>query len=316
MKPSLTLSTGGSAFRKIAMGSWRTASDPSVYGLLEIDMGPALAYIKEKEAAGFGKLSITHLVGKAAAIAMQERPEINGLIRFNRIYLRKHVDLFYQVNVPGAEHDPVGKANLTGVVVRAAENLSVVEIAATLNAKAVAIKKGADSELTKSVDALKWVPWYFIRTILNISSFINYDLNIPLTWLGMPRDAFGSIMITNIGGMGGDTAWAPLVSYSKVPILLTVGMIKQRPWVMPSGAIEARPVARIGVTFDHRFMDGSHAAVLGKIFERCFAEPHKYFDVGASSSASSGTGAKASAGFTITGSGSSDSNSVSFVATP
>jgi len=277
MKPHLRLSNGGSVFRKIAMGSWRTASDPSVYGLLEIDMTKALAYIKEQEAKHKIRISITHLVGKAAAIAMKERPEINGLIRLNRIYLRKHVDLFYQVNVPGSEHDPVGKASLTGVVVRAAEDLSVLQIAETLNNKALALKKGADSELTKSVDALGWVPWCLIRTVLNVSSFINYELGIPLTWFGMPRDAFGSIMITNIGGMGGDTAWAPLVSYSKVPILLTIGQVRARPWVMPSGAIEARQVSRIGVTFDHRFMDGSHAAALGKIFERCFEDPHTYF---------------------------------------
>ncbi len=240
-------------------------------------MTKALTFLKEKEAHSGYKISISHLVGKAAAIAMQERPEINGLIRFNRIYLRKHVDIFYQINVPGSENDPVGKANLTGAVVHHAENLSVAQIAEALHRKASSIKKGEDSELSKSVDSLKWVPWCFIRTILNISSFINYDLGISLKWAGMPRDAFGSIMITNIGSMGGDTAWAPLVPYTKVPLLLTIGQIKQRPWVTESGQIEARPVARIGVTFDHRFMDGSHAAALGKTFERCFAEPETYF---------------------------------------
>ncbi|MFS4459637.1 hypothetical protein [Bdellovibrio sp. HCB2-146] len=48
MKPELQISRGGSVFRKIAMGSWRTAADPAVYGLLEIDMTKALAYIKKK----------------------------------------------------------------------------------------------------------------------------------------------------------------------------------------------------------------------------------------------------------------------------
>ncbi|WP_413558365.1 2-oxo acid dehydrogenase subunit E2 [Bdellovibrio sp. HCB209] len=277
MKTKMTLSKGGSAFRKIAMGSWHKAGDPSVYGLLEIDMTRSLRYIKEQEAATGVKLSVTHLVGKAAATAMKERPEINGMIRFNRIYLRENVDIFYQVNVPGSSEDTVGKATLTGVVVREAQNLSALQIAQELANKSKSIRGGAASELTKSVDSLKWVPWGFIRTILNVSSFLNYDLGLNLTWAGMPRDAFGSIMITNIGGMGADTAWAPLVAYSKVPILLTVGQIKQRPWVTETGAIEARPVARIGVTFDHRFMDGTHAAALQKIFEKCFAEPEKYF---------------------------------------
>jgi len=48
--------------------------------------------------------------------------------------------------------------------------------------------------------------------------------------------------------------------------------------VTESGTIEVRPVARIGVTFDHRFMDGAHAAALQKIFERCFQEPETYFN--------------------------------------
>ncbi|MEK2687767.1 2-oxo acid dehydrogenase subunit E2 [Bdellovibrio sp. GT3] len=277
MKAKLTLSKGGSAFRKIAMGSWHKAGDPSVYGLLEIDMTKALEYMKSYETATGTKLSISHLVGKAAATAMKERPEINGMIRFNRIYLRDQVDVFYQVNIPGNPEDPVGKATLTGVVVRAAENMTAGQIAQELANKSKAIKGGATSELTKSLDAMKFMPWGLMRMILNITSFLNYDLGINLTWAGMPRDAFGSIMITNIGGMGADTAWAPLVAYSKVPILLTVGQIKQRAWVSETGAVEARPVARIGVTFDHRFMDGTHAAALQKIFEKCFAEPEKYF---------------------------------------
>ncbi|UYL09928.1 2-oxo acid dehydrogenase subunit E2 [Bdellovibrio sp. SKB1291214] len=277
MKTKLSLSKGGSAFRKIAMGSWHKAGDPTVYGLLEIDMSKALEYMKAQETATGVKLSISHLVGKAAATAMKERPEINGMIRFNRIYLRENVDIFYQVNIPGNSEDPVGKATLTGVVVREAEKMSATQIAQELASKSKAIKGGEQSELTKSLDAMKWVPWTFMRTLLNITSFLNYDLGINLTWAGMPRDAFGSIMITNIGGMGADTAWAPLVSYSKVPILLTVGQIKQRAWVTETGSVEARPVARIGVTFDHRFMDGTHAAALQKIFERCFAEPEKYF---------------------------------------
>jgi pyruvate dehydrogenase E2 component (dihydrolipoamide acetyltransferase) len=240
-------------------------------------MTKALAYIKEKEAAGHTKMTVNHLVGKAAATAMAERPEINGMIRFNRIYLRKHVDIFYQVNIPGDPNDPVGKANLTGVVVRQAEHLTAQQIADHLTKKAHAVKSGEESDLTKSVGALAWVPWCMMNFVLTFTSFLNYDLGLNLTWAGMPADAFGSIMITNIGGMGADTAWAPLVPYTKVPLLLTLGQIKNRPWATKDGKLEVRPVARIGVTFDHRFMDGTHAAALQKTFEKCFEDPHTYF---------------------------------------
>lgn len=258
------------------MGSWQTVGDPSVYGLLEIDVGPALEYLNSLQKKTDIKVTLSHLVGKAAAIVLKERPEINGLIRFSRIYQRKHVDLFYQVNVAADPNDPVGKATLTGATVRKAETLSVLEIAKDLNQKSQGLKRGEAGELTKSINTMAWIPWQLIRTVLNFTSWLNFDLRLNLTWAGMPRDPFGSIMITNVGGMGVETAWAPLVPYTKVPLLLTIGKVTDRAWVV-NGEVKVRPIVRIGITFDHRFMDGVHAAEMKKTFQRCFAEPEKYF---------------------------------------
>lgn len=37
-KVDLELLDDVSPFRKVAMGTWRTAKDPSVYGIMEVDM--------------------------------------------------------------------------------------------------------------------------------------------------------------------------------------------------------------------------------------------------------------------------------------
>jgi pyruvate dehydrogenase E2 component (dihydrolipoamide acetyltransferase) len=233
--------TKASVFRKIAMGSWRTASDPSVYGLLEIDVTPALKWIEENQKKTANKISISHLVGKAVAHVMAERPEINGMIRFSRIYHRKHVDLFYQVNIPGDPANPVAKATLSGVTVRKAETMSVMQIADELGKKAQHLKKGGKNELSKSMNTLGMIPWSLVRFFINTTSFLNYDLRLNLTWAGMPRDPFGSVMITNVGSIGVDLAWAPLVPYTKVPLLLTVGAIRDRAWAV-NGKCEVRPI--------------------------------------------------------------------------
>ncbi len=275
MSFEITKVEGGSVFRKIAMGSWRTAGDPSVYGLLEIDVTHALKFLEAEQTKTSAKLSIAHLVGKAVARVMQERPEINGLIRFNRIYQRKHVDLFYQVNVPGDPSDPVGKAMLSGEIVRGAENLSVIQISEELGRRAQVIRQGGKGELTASIQTLKLVPWTLMRWALNISSFLIYDLRLNLTWAGLSHDPFGSVMITNVGSLGIDVAWAPLVPYTRVPLLLTVGAIQKRPWVVQD-QIQIRPIMRIGITFDHRFMDGIHASVMSRLFQLYLAEPDRY----------------------------------------
>jgi pyruvate/2-oxoglutarate dehydrogenase complex dihydrolipoamide acyltransferase (E2) component len=271
----LTKIKGGSLFRKIAMGSWRTAGDPSVYGLLEIDAGPSLKFLQAEQAKTQTKLSIAHLVGKAVAKVLQERPEMNGLIRFSRIYQRKHVDLFYQVNIPGDPSDPVGKAMLSGEIVRKAETLSVRQIGEELDRKAKHIREGGKGELTTSINTMKIVPGCLVRWALNISSFLIYDLKLNLSWAGLARDPFGSIMITNVGSLGIDVAWAPLVPYTRVPLLLTIGAIQKRAWIVDE-TVQIRSVMRIGITFDHRFMDGIHASVMSRLFQQYLAEPEKY----------------------------------------
>lgn len=268
----LKKSNGGSVFRKIAMGSWNTVGDPSVYGLVEIDMSPALQYLKTLNTSGDFKIGVTELVAKATALVLKERPEMNGLIRLGRIYLRQDVDIFFQVNIPGAESDPIGKANLLGVVIKNVDQKSLFQISEELKAKSKEIKIGHENVITKTARALSFVPWQMMKWVLNFTSFLTYDLLFPVKKIGLPADPFGSMMITNVGSLGIDTAWAPLVPYSRCPLLLTIGAIQDRPWV-EGKQIVIKPILRIGCTFDHRFMDGVHAAQMVKRFKQLFEKP-------------------------------------------
>lgn len=259
-------------FRKIAFGSWRTAGDPSVYGALEIDVTKAQSFLRHLSESTGTKVTLAHFVGKAAALTLKERPEINGMIRLGRIYRRESVDLFFQVNVPGQGGDTVKGANLAGAVVRGADRLSVLDIARDLQARADALREQKDDEFNRATGLFRSLPWCLSRWMLNFTSFLNYDLNLDLAWAGIPRDPFGSVMITNVGSLGIENAWAPLVPYTRVPLLLTLGMVRDRPWVV-EGRVEVRPILPIGITFDHRFMDGVHAAAMGKHFRACFENP-------------------------------------------
>lgn len=80
-----------SSFRKIAIGTWKTTYDPSVYGTLSVRMEKALQYVERfREKTGV-RLTVTHLVVKAVAEALRRCPDANAVLRFNKIYLRKTV---------------------------------------------------------------------------------------------------------------------------------------------------------------------------------------------------------------------------------
>ena len=82
--------------------------------------------------------------------------------------------------------------------------------------------------------------------------------------------------MTSLGSLGVSIAFAPLIPYARVPILITVGGVQDKP-VAVNGEVKVRPILPVGVTFDHRFMDGVHAAHMNRIFRQCFENPEKYF---------------------------------------
>jgi pyruvate/2-oxoglutarate dehydrogenase complex dihydrolipoamide acyltransferase (E2) component len=93
-----------SAWRKVALHTWGRRSDPTVYGVLELDATSALAYVEALRASSGAHVTVTHLVGKAIALAIAERPEVNAVIRRGRqIHLRDAIDVFFQVSMDGGE---------------------------------------------------------------------------------------------------------------------------------------------------------------------------------------------------------------------
>jgi pyruvate/2-oxoglutarate dehydrogenase complex dihydrolipoamide acyltransferase (E2) component len=259
-------------FRKVALGTWKSVGDPTVYGLVEFDATPCHQLIEKTKGEFERPLSLTSLVGAAVAQVLKRRPEINAIMYRGGIRRRSTVDLFFQVTVPGQGEDPIAGSELKGLTVRDAATKSLRRIHEELSGKVRESKAGKQNELDASLKILALLPTALMAFVLKTASWLNYDVGVPLGWMGFPKDAFGSVMITNVGSLGISTAWAPLVPFTRVPMLLTIGAAELRPWVV-DGRVEARPVVRMGITFDHRLMDGVHAAEMQKIFLELIRNP-------------------------------------------
>lgn len=64
---------------------------------MEVDAGPALAYIEKLRSQTGVKVTLSHFVGKAISETFAKHPEINVLQRFGTLYPRKQVDLFFKL---------------------------------------------------------------------------------------------------------------------------------------------------------------------------------------------------------------------------
>ena len=123
-----------SSWRLISLHAWRPPRDPSVYGALDLDLSKTLPWLEERREATGLHLTLTHLIGKAIAMAIAERPEVNAIVRRGRhLYVRDTIDVFFQVAFGGGE-------DLSGAKVRAADEKSVEDIARELQDRVTRIR--------------------------------------------------------------------------------------------------------------------------------------------------------------------------------
>lgn len=263
-----------SSFRKIAIGTWRTVGDPSVYGSLELRMEKALAYIERFRERTGKRLTISHLMAKAVAMTLVQMPEANAILRRNRIYLRKVIGVFFQVVMTDLGDE---KADLSGATLYEVEKKSLVQICDEFQAKVDQVRARKDQALESTRSMFLSIPYRLLGLFIDLISFLSFELNLDLRWAGIPNDPFGSIMITNVGSLGLDTAYAPLVPYSHVPMLLALGAVKDAP-VVEDGKVVVGKVMKVHATFDHRLIDGFHASVMSKNLRRFVENPEEHFD--------------------------------------
>ncbi|PXY22631.1 2-oxo acid dehydrogenase subunit E2 [Prauserella muralis] len=252
-------------WRKLAGATWTAPKDPQFYGELELDAAGLLDYVDTARSRSGVHLTVTHLVGRAVAVGLAEVPALAVRLSRGRAWPRESIDVFFIVATGDGEE-------LTGVKVDRANRKSAIAIARELHDRVAAIGRGDDADFGRSKALLERLPAPLMRLALRGAAWLTSGLNLDLSRAGMPRQAFGSAMITSVGMWGVERAFSPLAPYYRVPLLVLVGAVTQRP-VVRDGEVVVRPMLTLTATFDHRYADGAHAARFAAAIRRYCADP-------------------------------------------
>jgi pyruvate dehydrogenase E2 component (dihydrolipoamide acetyltransferase) len=244
-------------WRRVAASSWGMSDDPAIYGWLDIDATGLLAWVERTRAETGVRVTVTHAVGRAIALAFAEHPECNALVSLGRVRRRASVDVFFSVAIGDGK-------NLSGAKITGADARSAVDIARLLESDVTQIRGRGDSALQRSQQLLRHVPNAVLKPLMRATASAMFDFDLDLGWAGVPYDPFGTVIVTNVGVLGIEQGFAPLMPQGRTPALLTVGKIRDKVLAV-NGEAAVRPTLTIGGTFDHRVVDGYH---LGKISER------------------------------------------------
>ena len=258
-----------STFRKIAAAMWKNPRDPTIYGTQDVDATRALAFLERYREKHGVKVTITHLVAMGLARTIERHPEVNAKVRFwGRLEQRETIDITLQVATDGGQ-------DLGAALIRRANEKTLQQIAEELTRQARNIREGEDENYARTRGAFRRMPWWLTRPAIATADFLTNELHVNLPKQGLPRDPFGSAMVTNVGMFGIDTAFAPLTPIARCPILVLVPEVRQRPWI-DNGNVVSRPVLRLCATFDHRVIDGFQAGLLSRTVSELLHAPEQF----------------------------------------
>ncbi|MBN2164220.1 MAG: 2-oxo acid dehydrogenase subunit E2 [Pontiellaceae bacterium] len=259
------------AFRKISLGNWRHPRDPQTYAEIELNIEPAEQFLKE-----FQKdrpLSLTHYVAKIIGDSFVRHPDLNSVILRGRLYRRKEVSAFISTLLKHKKG-----ADLSGFSIHNIDRLSIHEIADVCDSEITRLRQGDDPEFHALDRMLGKIPMFLAAPLFLVNDFFKYTLNLATKSPGMQPDRFGSVIITNIGALGLQSAFTPLTPVARTAFLAAVGKPFESA-VVVGGAIVVQRRVKIGFTFDHRHIDGYHGARLLRHFTKVFEAPQKYPDL-------------------------------------
>ncbi len=252
-------------WRVTSAAIYTTPTDSRVYGTLDIDVTEAKRFIDRKREDGV-KLTMVHMTTAVLARAMAfDVPEMNCFIRRGAIVGRDHLDVMVPVQVGG-------DAGVTPVIVRDAHARPVTEIAGEIREKAARSRGGKEIKAAQNKYVLNRIPWPLRRPIFRLLKWITVDMGVEIKALGLSAHSFGSFVVSDIGSFGLNTGMTALMPAAKVPCVIVLGKIEEKP-VVRNGEIVIRTILPLTGTFDHRVVDGMQIGELARGIKRAFRKP-------------------------------------------
>lgn len=198
-----------------------------------LDFEPAHRFIGEKKKKG-ERYSYTHLLIKAAALALREHPRINWQMVGSKIVRPSTIDIGVMVAV-GKNFAPI-------VVIEQTDTLSLKEIARELEDKRNRAAAQLEGMLKKLSVVAALLPVPIMRKLAVKRLNRNWKLRKRLG---------GTFQISNPGMFGIDM----MITYNiATTVIALVGKVAERPMVI-EGNVIPRLSATIAYSVDHRVID-------------------------------------------------------------
>ncbi len=264
-------------WRYIAAADWQKPRDPSIHGALEIDATNAMAWLEAMRDKWGVHVTVNHLVVKALAETFRRHPQANAIIRRGRVFVRDHIDISVLVAVRPDNANHLQRADLSSTMIRNADRRDILSIAREVQRGAGAVREHHDPLLGRTKAIMRFLPPSLLRLALEGAYRAMYDWNVPLAPI-IPRDPFGSALVTSVGTFCIGHAFAPIPPFMNIAAILAVGVVEDKA-VVRNGEVVVRKILPLSATIDHRVIDGFQGARLSRTLQTILENPARELQI-------------------------------------
>lgn len=228
-------------------------TDNEVYHYDELDVTELLDFLKKKnEAHPDYKTTVFHAMLTMMARTLKERPRLNRFVQGFRTYERDEISICFLMKKQFND-----KAEESIMFLKARDDDTIDTISQRIYKEVSGNKKTKKSDTAVDKN-LAWVfkmPFLILALFIRIVRFLDFwGLNPQFLMEG--DSSYASLLIANLGSIGGKAIYHHLNNYGTNSIVFTMGTIRDREVKLPDGSTEVRKMMDIGVTIDERIGDG------------------------------------------------------------
>ena len=207
-------------------------------------------------------------MAKALAMGCYKVRRDIGRIRWGYFQRSKDIGVVVLVDVEdGRDLVPVNLWN--------AHKDDVVTIAKKLNEMVGRTKRNQNKEHTEVTKIFNFVPTYFLGLLTSVLTYLSQQCGISISAFKLKGDAYGHILLSNIGTLGMERCLPPIVPALHPLMCTTIGKIREAPWAV-DGQVVVREVMSFSLTGDHRYADGASVAKMFSVFVGMIADPEGF----------------------------------------
>jgi hypothetical protein len=254
----------------VMMHLFPNRTDSEVYLNDKLDVTEVLKFLEKKNASHPEyKTTIFHAMIIAVARMVKERNKMNRFIQGRRIYERYDVSMSFIAKrrfLDGSEE------SVMFFVPKDDDNLDTLSYRISGEVKEVRKSEHSTGGIDSTIDAFAKIPRLLLMLAIRIIRWLDF-WGVNPKFLTDGDCNYSSVLLSNLGSIGGPAVYHHLNNYGTNSVMVTVGTVHKEEMVMPDGHKEIRDIVDIGATLDERIADGFYFVRSLKLVKYIFAHP-------------------------------------------